>query len=233
METRNVLRRWATPCAFALLFAGTASADLLHIDSGAGLQYCLGDVTVAASLPCATEAPHTATVTITPHPAWEQNNPANPGDPSDHSAVWISYKASGYGDSEFQASMGETPVVTILYPFTSEQGRLLLRVWADDTAKVVLDPPATGLIEPVFAQNVCSGAPVGCRPEDGAFFDLPISGGSHMLAFVMYQVGTGGDSTSNPFGLLFTGASVPEPGTLLLLGSALLLLGAKRTLWRR
>ena len=45
----------------------------------------------------------------------------------------------------------------------------------------------------------------------------------------MYQVGTGTDTTSNPFGLLFTGtapaAAVPEPALALPLGCALIGVG--------
>jgi hypothetical protein len=61
-----------------------------------------------------------------------------------------------------------------------------------------------------------------------------LSEGQHTLSFVLFQVGTGTDTSSNPFGLLFTGTAplripepeesgsgVPEPATWGLLASGL------------
>ena len=61
-----------------------AEASLIRLDSVAGLV---------------TSIPGVTTVTITPHPLWQQAPVTNPGDPTDTSAAWISYKASGYGDA--------------------------------------------------------------------------------------------------------------------------------------
>jgi hypothetical protein len=72
-------------------------------------------------------------------PLWQPNNPQNPGDLNDTSAVWISDAETGYGDSQFQPYEGTTPVVTVVENFQSGLGFLQLNVWADDTADVILD----------------------------------------------------------------------------------------------
>jgi hypothetical protein len=191
-----------------VFFGSTVRADVLDLDSRAGL---------------ATNLPGINTVTITPDPLWQSNNPQNPGDPNDTSAVWISDTESGYGDSQFQPYEGTTPVVTVIENFQSGQGLLQLNVWADDTADVILD--GDYLTHAVFTQSICSGQPIGCRPQDDGQFSTLLNAGSHQLEFVLYQVGTGTDTTSNPFGLLFTGtapAAVPEPAQALPLGCALI-----------
>ena len=93
-------------------------------------------------------------------------------------------------------------------------------MWADDTADVLLD--GSYLIHAVFTQNTCSGQAIGCRPKDVGKIVTPLSAGSHTLEFVLSQVGKGTDTTTNPFGLLYTGtapaAPVPEPASGLLFG---------------
>jgi len=180
------------------------------------------------------------TVAITPDPWWEPNNPVNPGDPTDTSALWISYGDTGYGGSQFQPTEGTTPVVTVTDTFDSGAGTLFLDVWADDTADVLLD--GQYLAHAVFTQSICSGQSIGCRAQDDGVFDVPISAGEHTLDFVLYQVGTGTDTYSNPFGLLFTGTApadppleplvnpVPEPKAWLLLGTGLLAIVASRSM---
>ena len=198
--------------ALFLLVSG-ASGSLIRIDSYPGLTADVFGPTVA----------------ITPHPLWQPGHPANPGDPADTAAVWISNRPTGYGDAAFQPYMGTLPVVTVSHEFASNEGLLNLKVWADDTADVLLD--GAYLQHAVFTQSTCSGQPVGCRPEDFALLSAPLSGGTHTLDFVLYQVGTGLDNMSNPFGLLYTGtapAQTPEPLTFLLIGSGLVGLGLVR-----
>jgi len=170
------------------------------------------------------------TVAITPHPLWQPNGPVNPGDPSDTSAVWISYKQSGFNEAEFQPFMGTTSVVSVFHSFVSGAGSLVLNIWADDTAGVYLD--GNLLIPAVFTQSTCSGQPIGCLPADVGVVNTAIGAGAHLLEFKMYQVGTGTNTTSNPFGLLYTGtapSAVPEPGALGLAGAGLVAIGV----WRR
>lgn len=192
----------------ATLAVVPAEAALVQIDSKAGLATSAGPSTVA----------------ITPHPLWQSNNP------SGSSAVWISYKDSGYGGSQFQPYLGTTPVVSIFDSFTSGAGLFTLNVWADDTAEVFLD--GVSLISPKFTQSSCSGQPIGCLPDDAGVFSLAIGAGFHTLEFVLYQVGTGTDTNSNPFGLLYSGtapgAEAPEPAAFVLTGIGLAAVGLLR-----
>jgi len=200
-----------------VVFSCVASADMLTLDSLAGLPTSNG--------------PSTA---ITPDPLWQANNPVNPGDPTDNSAVWISFADTGYHGSQFQPFGGTTPIVSVFQSFLSDPGFLTLNVWADDTADVLLD--GNYLAHAAFTQSICAGQSIGCRPQDDGVFNVPIVAGPHLLQFVLYQVGTGTNTTTNPFGLLYTGTvpkdpppadspnPIPEPGSdsLLLLGTILL-----------
>jgi len=197
------------------LVSGTIQANVINLDSQPGLS----------------NTKTSATVAITPNSAWQANHPVNPGNAADHSAVWISYALTGYGDPHFQPYMGTTPVVSIFDNFVSGAGVLHLNVWADDTAQVFLD--GISLINPKFTQSTCSGQPIGCVPADVGVLSHALTAGSHTLEFAVYQTGTGTSTTTNPFGLLFTGTAtapdpVPEPGTLLLAGAVLVAAGLIR-----
>lgn len=184
-----------------------AHASTINLDSRPGLANTLTAGTVAIAL----------------HPAWQLNHPVNPGNAGDISAVWISYALTGYVDPVFSPELGTTPVVSIFQDFTSGAGSLLLRVWADDTAEVLLD--GVSLIAPKFTQSTCSGQPIGCMPDDAGLLSSGLTAGAHQLEFKLFQVGSGTDTKGNPFGLLYTGtatAPAPEPGSLELTGSVLL-----------
>ncbi len=188
MNTRIAILWMAAWCS-------AASAATIVIDSEAGLFTSFAGV---------------ETVAITPHAAWEPNHPVNPGDSTDRGAVWISYADTGFGGAQFQLPGGTAPVATVFYGFQAGAGMLTLSVWADDTAGVLLD--GNLLVPAVFTQNICSGQAIGCRPEDGGRVSAVLSAGQHTLSFELYQVGTAMDTTSNPFGLLFTGtAPAPDP----------------------
>ena len=110
--------------------------------------------------------------------------------------------------------------------FATEQSTLALNVWADDTARVLID--ALEVFGPNFTQDICAVGPIGCEPGDvGMITRSFTTGGLHTLTFEVFQVGGG------PFGLLYAGevsepAEVPEPATLSIMGFGLLVLGLLR-----
>ena len=210
------LKSFGCVIAIPVLLNSVAYASLIDLDSGPGLTTNLPQVTVA----------------VNPYPRWQQNDPVNPGDPSDTSAVWVSYADTGYFGSVFQPSEGTTSVVTVSDTFSSDAGTLTLNVWADDTADVLLDGTQLMQAQASFLQTqTCSGQVIGCTPADVGSFVTSLSAGSHTLEFVLYQTGSGTNTVNNPFGLLYSGTApaasdpfvgpVPEPASWLLFGTAL------------
>jgi hypothetical protein len=101
---------------------------------------------------------------------------------------------------------------------------LTLKVWADDTAGVFIDGVALALVgggsAPNFAlDDVCADGKLGCETDEfGSFSEFRT--GSRTLSIQVHQLFQG---EATPFGTLAEGelAAVPEPATILLLGSAL------------
>jgi PEP-CTERM motif len=194
--------------AVSILVFGVTEAPAVAFDSGAGLP----------GVTCAPTLCPGGFVAITPDPAWQPNNTG----PST-GAAWVSFANTGNGGSSplnvslplIHANATESFTVHVNAGFSS----LNLLVWADDTAGVSLNGGTTYLNVPDTVQGAhCAATGVSCTGP-GTPFAIPLGGLAADLTFDVFQRAGG------PFGLMFAGdltpTAVPEPTTMLLVGSAL------------
>ena len=152
---------------------------------------------------------------------WQPNNPGGTN------AVWISFDANhgSVGPNVLSPDLSDANhTVNFSYDFNlAIASTLTLSVWADDTAHISLDH-AHLYNGNAVQDGACAAGPLGCQPgEQFSIAPVLLAAGNHELDFEVFQrvIFDNGDGT--PFGLMFAGdlTPVPEPGTILLLGSAL------------
>jgi hypothetical protein len=136
--------------------------------------------------------------------------------------TWISHVDSGVGD--FSVLPNTIVTFSKVVDFGAGGSLLTLNVWADDTAGVFIDglPLLTvggGLAPNPLLDDICAAGKLGCEQDEfGSFSEF--RSGVHTLSIQVSQLFQG---EATPFGALAEGdlAAVPEPATILLLGSAL------------
>ena len=196
--------------ATVLLLAGVTSAPAIAIFSNAA-----GDGFGTWS--CVSGCLSVFNITAPPiQPGGPWQNPTGTTQPS---AKWISNDAAS-------GTVGPANGTTVVFRYTflaPSVAAVNLNVWADDTSGVSLDGAFHSLTAPAAGPFVptCAQAPIGCQPGKEGVFNFGVGAGLHTLDFDFSQLGGSGTE----FGLLAAGqltpSAVPEPATMLLLGSAL------------
>lgn len=171
------------------------------------------------------------TLDIDPNPAWAT---ALPG------SFWISDGNTGDpGDPGYTVvPNGTTVLFSESFFLNAPATGGTLSVMADDTTSVIVDGTTIFAADtsPAGGFPTCSAQPIGCLTstrEDFTFADLSpyLKSGNNTIQFDVYQ------ENKESFGLDYAGSistgQVPEPGSLLLLGGGLLLIGLAGRLYAK
>jgi hypothetical protein len=216
--------------AVAACVASTAAASPIISGDGESWTSTLAAVCsqVGGGTPCGG-----TTVGVTAHPQWM--------DDSLMQAQWVSYADTGYGGGVLAPRAGsaanptgQTSIMEITESFVGAVGGAVsVRFWADDTLAVYYNNVL--MKGPVFTQSTCADMPIGCETNEYWDLNAVSTGGVDTIRMVAFQVGTGTDSSSNPFGVLYSGSyqegrrTVPEPMTLTMMGLGLAGFGLGRS----
>ncbi len=200
------MRKVTGVLAFAalLLAAAVTEAPAVAFNSIPGFGACSS---TAPGVACVAGAP----VAIAPNPLWTPNSAT---------AVWVSYDQTGQGGIVApNAPNLATPTATYTFSIAAGFQSLSLLLWADDSAGVRLD--GVSILAPNLVPGaLCASGGVTCTGP-GTALNIPLGGLAHTLQFDAFQVAL------DTHGIMFQGdlQPVPEPASLLLVGSALAAVG--------
>jgi hypothetical protein len=192
---------------------------------------CFGGTITFASNPAETlNNSSTPTIAIAPNPEW---GAAFAG------TYWVSNVNSGNPSAPGYVSPANGTSVTFTDTFSINGTPILgsLIVMADDTTSVTLNGVLLTAAAPSTNNyyTVCSDFTIGCSAQTTGAFNLlnNLHSGTNTVSFTVVQL------AGNSFGLDYSGivassssssvSSVPEPGTLALVGLPLALFGIMRT----
>jgi hypothetical protein len=213
---KHMLKVAAVLAFAALVITGSmtpASAIAIYSDG------TLANLTCASGTQTCTDVVNVNTV---PPQPWGQGN-----NPDSSSAVWVSYAANtqvdGNGPTNSADILPGSQTVRFILDLgvLSSASVLALNIWADDTAGIGInaDPWTISPNGGPYPHCANGAGSVGCDVGEQGVLNVVLNAGANTVYFDVFQ--RGGDNT--PFGLLFAGelTPVPEPATILLLGSAL------------
>jgi hypothetical protein len=177
-------------------------------------------VSLFSSVGTTTNSTSSPTQNIDMHPAW-----AGPLAGSN----WVSFAPTGNpADSNFVTVPNGTAVVfTATFTLNGTVTSAFLNVLADDTASITVNGTQIFSANLTGPYPLCSATAIGCLTStEGKFTTSQLApdlkNGVNTIQFTVYQEG-GASFGLDYAGAITTGTStVPEPGTMLLLGTGLL-----------